>query len=354
MDHTIADKKYEGADFRARRITFTALSILIGLISSLVLIELGLRFFDLSYRNRPLDPHPVLHHVHPTSYAFRSHFGGHAVYYDQNGLVADPNGRAAKTADCRIAFFGDSFTESRQVTYGKSFVGLLDSLTGCTVRNYGVASYSPILYYLQWKHSVEEWEPTMVVLQLFSNDSNSDKDYFGKAEFNASGRPVAVPGPSKDRFGQLLRKSYLLRFLRKMQLTATWAVAHWDEDKNVVGGLVEEDPAISKISMDMVTYLNREVVESGAEFALTVVPSKFRLHNQDRTFSQLEFADKWKAWAAGKEIKYIDLVRPFQEATTGGESMFFERDIHFNEAGHAVVADTIRRSYPSVFKSDSF
>jgi len=354
MVNTIADQKSDGKVLKRKRTAFSLLSILFGVILGLWAVEISLRFLDLGYRNRPLEPDPVLHHVHPKSYSFRSHFGGHEVFYDQNGLVSDPEREAGKEADCRIAFLGDSFTESRQVPYKDSFVGLLEAETDCVVRNYGVASYSPILYYLQWKHLVNEWNPDIVFVQLYSNDSRADDNYFGQAQFDADGRPDAIPGPAKGWFSEQLRKSYLLRFLRKVQLTIKWNLAHWNETKEVVGDFVEENPQISDVSSDMLLSINQEVVDSGAKLALFAVPSNFRLQNPDLIHSELEFADKWKAWVAGKEIVYIDLVRPFGEATSRGQNLFFERDVHFNEEGHAVVASTIQREYPSVFKTNSF
>ena len=43
----------------------------------------------------------------------------------------------------------------------------------------------------------------------------------------------------------------MLRLLRMVQLRVEWTLSHWGEEKNVVGDFVEEDPAISEISIDM-------------------------------------------------------------------------------------------------------
>ena len=124
------------------------------IILDLVLLEVGLRIANLGYGTSPLESDSVFHHVHPKSYNFLSYspngeYGGHQVFYDQYGLVADPDGEAAKNTNCRIAFLRDFFTEASQVAYNKSFVGLVESTTNSTVRNYGVSSYSPIFYIVQ-------------------------------------------------------------------------------------------------------------------------------------------------------------------------------------------------------------
>ena len=342
---------------KKKHVTGSALMMLLSMVVGLFIVEISLRFFDLGYGHTPRESHPVFHHVHPRSYKFLSHtpsgeYGGHHVFYDQHGLVSDPEGGASKVGNCRIAFLGDSFTEAGQIAYKKSFVGLLNSATNCTVLNYGVSSYSPIFYYLQWKHSIRQSKPDIVIVQLYSNDMESDDKYFRQAKFSADGKPVAIPGPSGGWFVKQLRKSYVLRLLWKVQLTTEWALSHWGERKDVVGDFVEENPDISEISSDMLMLLNKEVIDSGAKLALFTVPSKIRLSNQDRTYAEPEFADKWKAWASAKEINYIDLVGPFKKATLRGERLFFESDIHFNEKGHAIVAGTILRTYQAVFQTD--
>lgn len=335
-----------------KKFAFTVIPTLIGLIVGLVLIEVLLRVFGLGYQNRPLEPHPVLHHVHPKSYLYRSHFGGHEVYYDHNGLVSDPDGKAEKVGDCRIAFLGDSFTESRQVPYTQSFVGLLDKRTNCIVRNYGVASYSPIFYYLQWKHLVERWQPDLVVVQLYSNDIQSDEDYLPRARLDAEGKPTAIPGPPKDWLSKLLRKSYVLRLVRKAQLTISWTLAHWGEEKFVAGQFVEENPNVSSTSADLLLSLKKEVNVAGADFVFFAVPSEFRLQNPTEKHRPVEFANKLKIWAERQDIEYIDMIPPFTNAASSGYKLFFETDVHFNENGHAIVANVIEHNFPSLFMKD--
>ena len=352
MDQTIANKKMQGGISKRKQFAYAVIPILIGLIAGAVLVEIALRFLDLGYRNRPLESDPVLHHIHPKSYLFRSHFGDHLVYYDQLGLVSDPDGKAEKTGDCRIAFLGDSFTEARQVPHKRSFVGLLDNRTDCVVRNYGVASYSPIFYYLQWRHLLTEWQPDLVVVQLYSNDMSSDEDNFEKAKLDADGLPEALPGPPRDWLSTQLRKSYLLRFLRKVQLTISWKLSNWGEDHDVIDDFVEENPDVSQTSADLLMSLKGEVTAAGADFVLFAVPSKFRLENPEEKHDELEFANKWKAWAEAQDVEYIDLVEPFMDAASDGKKLFFQRDVHFNEDGHAIVANAIERTFPSLFMKD--
>ena len=121
---------------------------------------------------------------------------------------------------------------------------------------------------------------------------------------------------------------------------------------DVVDDFVEENPEISKTSSDLLMSLEEEVTASGADFVFFTVPSKFRLENLDNRYDEMEFADKWKAWAEMRGVEYIDLVMPFTDAALEGNKLFFARDVHFNEEGHAIVADAIERNFPSLFMRD--
>ena len=105
-----------------RRSVLSSWLVLSSMIVGLLLVEVSLRVLNLGYGMAPIESHELLHHVHPRSYMFVSHvpggeYGGHQIYYDQYGLAADPEREATKEANCRIAFLGDSFTESVQVEY---------------------------------------------------------------------------------------------------------------------------------------------------------------------------------------------------------------------------------------------
>ena len=79
-----------------------------------------------------------------------------------------------------ILFLGDSFTEAVQVRWEKSFVGLIES-PNITVKNFGVISYSPIIYIAQMLKEMEDFQPTDIVVQIFENDFNDDLKYIKRA-----------------------------------------------------------------------------------------------------------------------------------------------------------------------------
>jgi len=338
-------------------IFFSLLLLLITLFLSVFFFEVTLRFFNIGYGNAPLESDPKLHHSHPVNYKFRSHnptgeYGGHMIYYDENGLrIAEPSGFKKNVNDsCRIAFLGDSYTEAVQVGYEQSFVGLLDSQTECIVKNYGVSSYSPIMYLLQWQFIEDSFNPTHIFVQLFSNDMDGDERYFAIAEKDEFNNVIAVPGPGSDWIRVQLRKSYLIRFIRKTQLKLKWIYENYKVDnKQVVSGIVEEVPILTDLSRSFIQKLNDNVVASGSKFILFVVPSKYNAVNKSYD-TKIGFSNKISDFSNGNNIEFINLDKAFKNLSLSGESLFFEKDIHFNEKGHSLVADIIAKQYPKLFQ----
>ena len=341
-----------------RSFVFGLVSIALGLLLALLICEVILRLLGIGYGNAPLVSDPVLHHVHPVNYRFVSHtpsneYGGHEIYYDGQGLVTDPeiDIPIADSAINRVAFLGDSFTEAGQVAYSKSFVGRVGNASkGISwVKNFGVSSYSPILYLLLWREKVSQFQPTHVIVMLYGNDISDDAVRFKQAKLSESGEILALPGPGGGRLIQWLRKLYLARLVRKLQLQLQWTLENPSESKSVVGGMVEENPEITPLSSSLLEQLANDVKNAGAELILMVVPSKYRLSLNDKSDYGIQFSERWQEWAAQRGIRFIDLVSAFDLAASEGQRLFYEHDIHFNENGHAVVAETLIKELPFVF-----
>lgn len=337
-----------------------AAAVTIGLGAAIVIGEILLRILGIGYGKAPLESHDVFHHVHPRNYTFMSHdprgeFGGHIVHYNNDRMMADPDSPAAGRKgdyEYRIAFMGDSFVAAIEVPYAQSFAGRLQASAGdkARIHNYGVSSYSPALYLLQWRHQVSRFEPTHVFLLLFENDISDDAFYAARGVYADDGTLVAVRGDAPRWVVRILRKSYLARFLRKSQLKIAWVVRHWKKRPHAVAGpYVEINPDITELTASNVRELAREVGESGAEFALMAVPSKYRLQSGQLDTSP-EFSDKWNHWAAENQIRFLDLVAPFRREAENGTALFFGVDPHFNENGHRLTAQVLRAAYPDVFE----
>lgn len=335
-----------------KRIAIPIILTILSTTFALTITELSLRALKIGYGNAPQESHSIFHHVHPAEYRFVSHiptgeYGGHEIYYDEERLVANPNLTHAENENsaCRVAFLGDSFTEAGQVAFDNSFVGILQRESDCTIKNYGMSSYSPIFYLLQWQKIVKEFNPSLVVVQLYSNDISSDRTYKEIARTDKNGNVIAIPGTEGGWIIKQLRKSYLMRFLRKVQLQLLWMYENKGKEKDVVAGMVEENPDITKLSANFILKLAKEVHDSGAKFVLTAVPSKFRIVNKIIDNQVPQFSDKWKLFSQQNNISFMNLTKPFEKEAENEFQLFFDSDMHFNENGHLVFASELSKLY---------
>lgn len=330
---------------------YRLMAVMASLGIGLATIESGLRIADLGLGNSPIESDPYLHHVHPRNYTFvqqhpSGELGGFPISYDDARRVVRPQSAIAERGlPCRIAFMGDSFTEAGQVPYDDSFVAILAKRVAgrCDVRNYGVRSYSPAIYLVQWSREVQSWAPTHVFVLLFGNDVADDRSYLESAELDAKGYPVAIHGPGGGKVTALLRSMYIARYVRAVEQRWEWSRAHRNEPIWTVGGQAEENPDWPEESARLVRELHRRVSDSGAEFTLMTVPSRYRLMGDGSVpVGALDFHEKIERWARQEGIPFLPLEPAFQ-AERSGAALFFRQDIHFTSGGHRVVADAIIR-----------
>ena len=77
---------------------------------------------------------------------------------------------------------------------------------------------------------------------------------------------------------------------------------------------------------------------------LTAIPSKFKIVNALPSTDD-DWVNQCKTYSSRKGIKFIDLTPTFEwYFKITGKSPFYKKDIHFNQAGHALAAEIILRS----------
>ena len=342
------------------RRSYPLVALAIGLLVAVAMAELVLRVMGLGFGSSPMEPDPFLHHVHPRNYTFTAQhpsgeLGGFPVEYDAEGRTVRPKafgaGVTPPSTPCRVALMGDSFAEAGQVPFPTSFAGLLEQAAGktCTVRNYGVRSYSPAIYLVQWTRDVRAWNPSLVFVLVFDNDIREDADYLTQAIVGPDGWPTAIQGPSGGWLVSQLRRSYVARFVRMITERLSWAWAHRGQDQRQIGDLVEENPPLTDLTAGLIRELNRRIAADRAQMVLMVVPSRYRLlaGGMDKTDDDLH--KRVKAWADAEGVGFLVLNAPFERAARAGIPLFFRQDIHFTEEGHALTAAAIARTFPDLF-----
>lgn len=320
------------------------------LLFALFLAEVVLRLLGIGYGNAPMVSSSRLHHLHPSQYEYVVHdpageYGGYRIYFDGEGyrvpsadtVIPKPNGER------RIAFLGDSFTESLEAPWNESFIGQLATANPkVTMRNFGVQSYSPILYLAQARKDLREFAPTDVVLQLYSNDFASDHDYLAKSNSTDLNVLSAVNGDDRSWIINLLRYSYLARLVRKVQLQLDFVlhapkIAAPFPDQvlaNDVESLKER-----QLSYQTLSLIRQEVTKQNARFYVLIIPNK-GLSMKGQCCSTDTLHEEVCEFAQHNNISFIDLGSAFGQQQQQS-SLFLGRDIHLAIPGHTTVARSI-------------
>ena len=323
------------------------------LIFALILAELALRIMGMGFGNSPMESHPRLHHLHPTNYSYVVHdpageYGGHRIYLDHEGYrVPDPEIEVSELKPIRkLAFLGDSFTEGNELAWKDSFIGLIQKANpDVAVRNFGVSSYSPMQYLAQTRKELVDYKPTDVILQLYSNDFDSDWEYLAKANSQNLDELHSINGDGRKMVVALLRHSYLARLVRKIQLQINFLIhAPAEPTPFPEEALYFDEVALNKrqLTYAAILKISDEVNKQGANFYLMMIPNKgLAMKGQccktDRLYQEIA------SFAKKNKINMIELDKAFEQSKNQ-RTLFFPRDIHLTKNGNAELATTISKS----------
>ena len=328
--------------------------ILISTLFSVVLVEILLRLVGIGYGNAPIELNQRLHHLHPRNYEFVSfhpggEFIGHKIFYDEFGYRVKSKNPVLREDNAvrRIAFLGDGFTEANSVSWEQSFVGLIESKnSNLNVRNFGVASYSPVIYLVQINNEVKTFKPTDVVVQIFENDFYDDNEYLKKANTKTLSEIKLVSGGASniDTVKKIFRHSYFARLIRKAQLQLSFLLLDKinGSNENLLpneGNLTNENK--KKITYEAILLLKDFADKINTRIFFFVVPNKqLTLQNQCCELDAL--AIEFYNFAAANDLNLIDLPKAFENYLDQSK-LFFEKDVHFTAEGHLVTAEVISK-----------
>jgi len=320
------------------------------ILFSLVLAELFLRILGIGYGNSPLESSSRLHHLHPANYSYFVHdpageYGGYTIYFDQEGYrIPDPDIKTSQlNPERKIAFLGDSFTEGNEVAWNDSFIGLIQKNNPTiAVRNFGVSSYSPLIYLAQAKKELVEYQPSDVVLQIYSNDFDSDHEYLASASSQDLTQLTAVSGNERKLAIAVLRHSYLARLIRKMQLQIDFLInapekptAFPDEALYFDANALER----RKLTYEAILQIQDQVKNLGANFYLLMIPNK-GLSIKGECCATDRLHQEVASFAKQNQIQFIDLGKAFTNSKNQ-RLLFFPRDIHLTKEGNIEVTHAI-------------
>jgi len=314
------------------------------LVILLFVTEIMFRIFGFGFQNAPLENDSYLHHKNPSNYSFKCYtpdgeYGGHNIRFDSLGRRIDEE-QKKKGTNNKVWFLGDSFTGAFQVKWKESFVGILDSLPEYTAENLGVSSYSPLLYYLQLKlYLNKKTKPKKVFIQLYSNDIAGDKMYAKHSKFENKA-PVFCAGEDPKYVLRLLRKSYIVRVLRKTQLTIQYLLSEKEEELRIenhveAAAIIDSDSHFCKSIL-----LIKELLEShNIEYYFFAIPSKYACISGN--WDSENFAQNTNQFFTKNNISFVNLNQAFRNDSVPS-SLFYKKDIHCNERGNMLIAKELK------------
>jgi len=332
-------------------------TIVIVIASDLVMAKLFLPP-DVNFR----EPSEYYHHgLRPNSVSYGIWGNSTYVIYTNSLGLRDKNNREVNmnSSTYRIMFIGDSFTESVGYPYNMTFVGIIDdkySDEEVEILNAGVLSYSPKLYYLKTKYLIErglKFDELIVMVDIsdvqdeivyryFEPNMNSSYSYLFAAKTFLYQNSLIFRGfystfrdPIKGSVGNT---SAYWRDDQYNAVRGTWTVDKQELEKWGNAGLAFAEENMEK--------LYRICAGNKIKMTVVVYPWPTQIQENDSDSIQVSF---WRNFSEERNITFINLFPYFfnPRLTTNQtiERYFIKGDVHWNEEGHAYVAELLEEDY---------
>jgi lysophospholipase L1-like esterase len=284
----------------------------------------------------------------------------------------------------RILFIGDSFTEGIGVEFEDTFVGIIGkklSYDSIEILNAGVSSYSPAIYYRKTKYLLEETNISFDSLVVFLDisDIEDEAEFYWIDDDRVIGTdrvPQVWLGMRKS--GRTIKQEIALHasnsignaavynsiivclgYLVKSNITIIpdSGEERSEQDDELGTGKLR---ALWTVNDALFTSFGAKGLRRGREnmdrlldvlkrydIDLTVVvyPWPDQIIEQDLHSRQVSF---WRAWAEERGVQFIDLFPVFVSEKDGEATIrenFLPGDVHWNEAGHRLVAERFLKAY---------
>ncbi len=271
----------------------------------------------------------------------------------------------------RVLFIGDSFTEGTGVQYPDTFVGILDQVyaaQGIGVLNAAVVSYSPSIYYRKVKHLLEDVKLDFDELVVFIDISDIDDEgrcYDLDALDHVVTASTSPPVPTAEtgwratlkensvlaRLGDLAKDALLDRDAWHPVSSDQEALMHtltdsdrsgWTVDPKRLEAYGRRGLARAQDRMDRLLALLRA---HGKPLTVVVYPWPAQVLAGDRDSIQ---SRTWRAWCEKNGVAFVDLFPDFFASGAPMDVLhryYIPWDNHFNEEGHAFVAQALQKQY---------
>lgn len=274
---------------------------------------------------------------------------------------------------------GDSFAFGHGVDESATWAARLRALAGIELANLGVGGYSPLQELRLLESEGLRLAPRLVVWQFFKDDLWGATEFqrwleSDEADFLAWQREsAAVPAPPAARRGPVhAARGLLFRHLLSYEMAKylLGVGAYADRDRRQVWIRVRGQrllcdqlsnrrwgdfraPAIQRgwqLTQAALARGKRLAEAAGAHLVVVTVPSKEEVYwpvlaprlAHAATLPIRQPLDWLVRFCRQQNVPCLDLYQRFATAARQGEVLYFDRDAHWNAAGHALAAEALR------------
>ncbi|MBI5056260.1 MAG: hypothetical protein HZB61_06585 [Nitrospirae bacterium] len=282
-----------------------------------------------------------------------------------------------KSNNHRIVFIGDSFTEGLGVEYQNTFAGVISndlSHQGIEVLNAGVCSYCPSLYWKKIKYLIEDvglkFDELIVFIDI--SDIGDEISYSKSSEQNTAidkehKRTDEDKNGEKQLVKNIIRNNSLIVYFILSEiydfilpsLDTTQKQQHyenkyglhkqrslWTVDADTFREYGKGGLDIAAFYMDSLDNLLRQ---HKIKLTIAIYPWPDQIVNNDLDSIQVIF---WKDWAKKRSVGFLNYFPCFIKLDNREsdnilllEKMFIQGDVHWNEAGHKLIAENFLSYY---------
>jgi lysophospholipase L1-like esterase len=315
-------------------------------------------------------------HVHRPHSRFRGSVGGNLarlglpnparydvdVTYDKNGFRNDVDFMQAD-----VVAIGDSFVEAAEVARAQTVVAELSRRLGLPVVNLGQSGYGPQQELIVLERYGAPLAPKTVVWFLFGGNDLSDVDTYEWRrkhldEFLAP-PPLGTRTFTRNALTAIARLTTVTR--RSPSATARLHQITYQKPDGSSEVLYLDAPEgawqphqweVTSRTLQSARDLTARI---GADLLVVYVPRKLRVYQGFLRAAPDSFAYRWTpnnlpdvvaAYCQEHAIPFLDSTQPLRDAVASGVSVYLPDDVHWNAAGHRIVAAAVAERMQQMIK----